>query len=40
MMDRERDLCVGCLRTSEELGNWARYTDEEKMACLERIRTR
>ncbi|RLD91407.1 MAG: hypothetical protein DRJ09_01095 [Bacteroidetes bacterium] len=24
------DVCFGCRRTGEEIGNWSKYTNEEK----------
>ena len=26
------DVCFGCRRTGEEIGNWSKYTNEEKKA--------
>jgi len=31
------DVCFGCRRTGEEIGNWSKYTNEEKKAILEKI---
>jgi len=28
------DVCFGCRRTGEEVGNWTRYTNEEKKAII------
>jgi predicted Fe-S protein YdhL (DUF1289 family) len=30
-------LCVGCLRTKEEISNWSYYSDEEKRKVKEEI---
>ncbi|MDF3818486.1 DUF1289 domain-containing protein [Leptospira sp. 96542] len=29
-MDPETGLCMGCLRTLEEIGTWSRMTEAEK----------
>jgi uncharacterized protein len=29
-MDPERDLCLGCARTLDEISRWARMTDAER----------
>ncbi len=34
------DVCFGCLRTGEEIGNWSKYTNDEKKAIIEKIRSR
>jgi len=34
------DVCFGCRRTGEEIGNWSKYTNEEKKEILEKIRHR
>jgi len=33
-------VCFGCRRTSEEIGNWSKYTNEEKLEVLDKIRYR
>jgi predicted Fe-S protein YdhL (DUF1289 family) len=33
-------MCIGCLRTLEEMANWKTYTDQEKLAVLEKIKIR
>ncbi len=30
------DVCFGCRRTGEEVGNWIRYTNEERKAVIEK----
>ncbi len=30
------DVCFGCRRTGEEIGNWSKYTNEEKKAVVEK----
>jgi uncharacterized protein len=32
-----KGVCFGCRRTSEEIGNWSKYSEEEKKAILEKI---
>ncbi len=34
------DVCFGCRRTGEEVGNWSKYTNEEKKAVIERASKR
>jgi len=33
-LDPERGICVGCGRTLAEIGNWMRYSDEERRAIM------
>lgn len=33
----QNKMCIGCYRTIEEISNWTRYTDEEKITILNRI---
>lgn len=40
MMDPDSGLCAGCARTLEEIGNWSRYSDEEKERIYEEIEAR
>ncbi|MEQ8660722.1 MAG: DUF1289 domain-containing protein [Gammaproteobacteria bacterium] len=40
-LNAEQGICIGCLRTREEITCWTRYTDAERaaiMADLERRR--
>lgn len=30
------DVCFGCRRTGEEIGNWSKYSDEEKKAIIDK----
>lgn len=39
-MDEDTELCVGCLRTSEEIANWAEYSDEQREEVLREIERR
>ena len=34
------DVCFGCRRTGEEIGNWSKYTNEEKRAIIEKTHHR
>ncbi len=34
------DVCFGCRRTGEEIGNWSKYTNEEKKAVIEKASQR
>lgn len=36
-MDPKTGLCLGCLRTIEEIGRWLDYSAAEKLAVLERL---
>lgn len=33
----DSSICVGCLRTVDEITDWSIYTNEEKQAILDRI---
>jgi predicted Fe-S protein YdhL (DUF1289 family) len=33
-VDRARSICVGCLRTLQEIGQWRLMTPAEKRACV------
>ena len=34
IMDGDTGLCVGCLRTSDEIANWEEYSDEQRAEVL------
>lgn len=36
-MDEDTELCVGCLRTIEEIANWEEYSDEQRAEVLRKI---
>jgi predicted Fe-S protein YdhL (DUF1289 family) len=36
----ERDICLGCYRTLEEIVGWSAASDEERVATLERAQSR
>lgn len=33
----EAQVCIGCLRTMEEIAYWGTYTNEQKQAVLDRL---
>ena len=37
VIDKETNKCKGCHRTLEEIGNWSRYSDEERMKVMKRL---
>ena len=39
-MDLDTGYCRGCLRTIEEIAGWLDYSNEEKLAVLERLEER
>jgi predicted Fe-S protein YdhL (DUF1289 family) len=39
-LDTSGRLCLGCLRTLDEIGNWAAYSDNERWNVLERLPAR
>ena len=34
------ELCIGCLRSLDEIGGWSGFSDEQKRAVLERVDAR
>jgi predicted Fe-S protein YdhL (DUF1289 family) len=36
-MDPKTGLCLGCLRTIDEIGRWLDYSAIEKLQVLERL---
>lgn len=36
-MDPDTGYCRGCLRTIDEIAGWLDYSNEEKLAVLERL---
>jgi len=38
-LDDEK-VCMGCYRSAEEVRNWFRYTDEQKLQSLENAESR
>lgn len=36
--DSVEKMCRSCGRTLEEIGNWSRYSDEQRLAVLERLK--
>jgi predicted Fe-S protein YdhL (DUF1289 family) len=39
-LDRQLGICVGCLRSRDEIACWGSTTDEVRLQILERIRER
>ena len=39
-MDEDTALCVGCLRTSDEIANWEEYSDEQRAEVMREITRR
>ncbi len=39
-LDPDTGYCRGCLRTIEEIAGWLDYSNEEKLAVLERLEER
>ena len=39
-VDPERQICVGCFRTMEELARWTRYSDDERAAIGDQLPAR
>lgn len=33
-LNAELGICIGCLRTREEITYWTRYTDDERAAIM------
>ena len=40
ILDEDTGLCVGCLRTSEEIAGWEEFSDAEREEVMERISER
>ena len=40
IMDEDTELCVGCLRTSDEIANWEDYSDEQRAEVMLEITRR
>lgn len=30
-------ICIGCYRTTEEITNWSKYTDKQRLEIMENI---
>ncbi|MEN0652536.1 MULTISPECIES: DUF1289 domain-containing protein [Hyphobacterium] len=39
-VDPERQICVGCFRSMEELARWTRYSDAERAAIGDELPAR
>lgn len=40
IMDEDTGLCVGCLRTSDEIAKWEDYSDEQRADVMREITQR
>lgn len=40
ILDEDTGLCVGCLRTSDEIAGWEEFSDSEREEVMERISER
>lgn len=40
ILDEDTGLCVGCLRTSDEIAGWEEFSDAEREEVMERISER
>jgi len=40
IMDPERDVCMGCARTLEEIARWAVMTDAERAGVMDALAAR
>ena len=40
LIDEDTGLCLGCLRTSDEIASWSTYTNEQKENVLSEIKNR
>jgi predicted Fe-S protein YdhL (DUF1289 family) len=39
-LDAESGICIGCGRTMAEIGNWVRFSDEERRAIMQALPAR
>ena len=40
IVDEDTGLCIGCLRTSEEIAGWSSFSDDQKRAILKEVEIR
>ncbi|MYB27293.1 MAG: DUF1289 domain-containing protein [Candidatus Dadabacteria bacterium] len=40
IMDEDTGLCVGCLRTSDEIAGWEDYSDEQRAEVMRELTQR
>ena len=40
ILDEERGLCRGCLRSLDEIGNWSFYTEAERKRIMAELAER
>lgn len=36
-LDAKREHCTGCMRTVDEIANWSKMTQEERIAIIDRV---
>ena len=36
----ENKICIGCYRTLDEIANWTKYTNEEKLNIINQLQNR
>ena len=34
------DICIGCLRTAGEIGDWLKYSDEQRQQIISKLPAR
>ena len=39
-LDKESKICVGCLRSADEIANWPQLDNEKAMQIMEQIKDR
>lgn len=39
-LDPFEDLCVGCLRTTDEIASWTRYSDDDRRRIMDTLKER
>ena len=40
VMDPDRDACIGCCRTLEEIALWGRFSEEQREAVMRELPAR
>ena len=40
IMDPQRDVCMGCCRTLEEIARWGVMSEEERVAIMDQLAAR
>lgn len=39
-LNYQSEICIGCFRTLDEIGQWTVYSDREKLSVLKECETR